>query len=449
MNDKYAESTAKIKSISKIQFSIVDNDETLANSVVKVTSSDLYEKNYPKQGGLCDLRMGTIDKQYRCQTCRCDLINCPGHFGHISLTTPVYNICFLKTLMKVIQCICIRCSKLLVEPDKRKLHNVYDQIKKNIECPFCSFVQPKWTLSNNGSHNITYETNGTIENISSNEVYNIMRKISNDDVTKLGLDPKYSHPKNMLIVNLPVIPPIVRPSVFVDNMVKSQDDLTHKLLEIIKVNNQLEKSIESQSSDHVIQEFWNLLQYHVTTYIDNTIPGVAQATQRTGRPIKSLSQRIKTKEGRVRGNLMGKRVDFSARTVITADSKLDLDELGVPAVISKNMTISETVTSFNKHILQRYVDVGPDPANIKQIGANYIFKDDKRKDLRFVKNVKLEIGDIVERHLKDGDYVIFNRQPSLHKMSMMGHRVKVMDHKTFRMNLSATSPYNADFDGSY
>jgi DNA-directed RNA polymerase beta' subunit len=263
----------------------------------------------------------------------------------------------------------------------------------------------------------------------------------------MGFHPVYSHPKNMIFEVLPVSPPVVRPSVMMDPSMRSQDDLTHKLLEIIKSNQQVEKCIKSKSPAGVLDEHLKLLQFHITTLIDNEIPGQPQATQRTGRPIKSICQRIKSKEGRVRGNLMGKRVDFSARTVITAEPNIRLDELGVPENIARNLTFSETVTAFNFDFLQKCVDHGPDPPNLHDVGAKFVTKGTQRKDLRFAKDIQLDIGDVVERHLMDGDYVVFNRQPTLHRMSMMGHRVKVMKGKTFRLNLSVCSSYNADFDG--
>lgn len=181
--------------------------------------------------------------------------------------------------------------------------------------------------------------------------------------------------------------------------------------------------------------------------MDNDIPGLPQALQKSGRPLKSIKARLKGKEGRIRGNLMGKRVDFSARTVITPDPNLELDELGVPRSIARTLTIPTTVTPFNIAYLQRLIENGPN----EHPGARYVIRPDgQRIDLRFARreqSLQLQPGWIVERHISDGDLVIFNRQPSLHKMSMMGHRIRVMPYSTFRLNLSVTTPYNADFDG--
>jgi len=452
MNSRYSFSAAPAGVAKCIKFSILSSDEIAEHSVVKVDSTDLFDKGVPKGNGLYDLRMGTIDKSFTCQTCNCDLINCHGHFGHIKLHKPMFNPSFIKTIYKILQCICMRCSKILVpnlETKLKKRQNAFkfafDTCKKVTKCAVCDISQPKWIFDNYAIF-CQFEENG---NVIKNQVYGstvlqILRKISNTECSILGFDPIYAHPKNMIIVNLLVPPPVVRPSVMMDSNSRTQDDLTHKLIEIVKTNNVLDK----QNQQSVYDEHLQLLQYHINTYIDNELPGQPQSTQRTGRPIKSISQRIRTKEGRVRGNLMGKRVDFSSRTVITAEPNIRLDELGVPIAIAKNMTISEVVTSYNKDFLERCVRNGVDN-NCCEPGAKFVIHNEtqKTKDLRFVKIDHLQIGDVVERHLMDGDYVVFNRQPTLHKMSMMGHRVKVMSGETFRLNLSATTPYNADFDG--
>lgn len=168
---------------------------------------------------------------------------------------------------------------------------------------------------------------------------------------------------------------------------------------------------------------------------------------KSGQPLKAIRERLKGKEGRLRGNLMGKRCDFTARSVITCDPNLKLDQLGVPKEIAMNMTIPEVVTEQNFQYLTNLVHNGP----FTWPGAKFIKRTDGRIiDLSVLQqrtDAHIEFGYTVERHLQDDDFVIFNRQPSLHKMSMMGHRIKVLEYQTFRLNLSVTTPYNADFDG--
>ena len=278
---------------------------------------------------------------------------------------------------------------------------------------------------------------------------NIFRHISTEEITKMGLSNDYARPEWMIITVLPVPPPPVRPSISVDggNGMRGEDDLTYKLGDIIRANGNVRRCETEGSPAHVVVEFEQLLQFHVATYMDNDIAGQPQALQKSGRPVKSIRARLKGKEGRLRGNLMGKRVDFSARTVITGDPNLSLDEVGVPRSIARTLTYPETVTPYNIQKLHQLVKNGPND----HPGAKYVIRDSgERIDLRHHKRageISLQYGWKVERHIIDGDYIIFNRQPSLHKESMMGHRVRVMPYSTFRLNLSVTSPYNADFDG--
>jgi DNA-directed RNA polymerase II subunit RPB1 len=281
-------------------------------------------------------------------------------------------------------------------------------------------------------------------------VLNIFRHISSDDIKRMGLSNDYARPEWMVITVLPVPPPPVRPSISMDGSGQGQrgeDDLTYKLGDVIKSNANVRRCETDGSPAHVMAEFESLLQFHVATYMDNDIAGMPKALQKSGRPVKSIRARLKGKEGRLRGNLMGKRVDFSARTVITGDPNLSLDEVGVPRSIARTLTYPETVTPYNIHKLHQLVRNGPNT----HPGAKYVIRDTgERIDLRHHKRageISLQYGWKVERHIVDGDAIIFNRQPSLHKESMMGHRVRVMPYSTFRLNLSVTSPYNADFDG--
>jgi len=278
---------------------------------------------------------------------------------------------------------------------------------------------------------------------------NIFRHISTEDIKLMGLSNDYARPEWMIITVLPVPPPPVRPSIAVDggNGMRGEDDLTYKLGDIIRANGNVRRCETEGSPAHVVNEFEQLLQFHVATYMDNDIAGQPQALQKSGRPVKSIRARLKGKEGRLRGNLMGKRVDFSARTVITGDPNLSLDEVGVPRSIARILTYPETVTPYNIQKLHQLVKNGPND----HPGAKYVIRDSgERIDLRHHKRageISLQYGWKVERHIVDGDFIIFNRQPSLHKESMMGHRVRVMPYSTFRLNLSVTTPYNADFDG--
>jgi DNA-directed RNA polymerase II subunit RPB1 len=417
--------------------------------------------------------MGVIDHNKTCVTCGQKNTFCPGHFGHINLVKPIFYVQFFDTVKKLLNCVCFRCSKILVDPNspevkalenkkisrQKKWDAMYKMCLKVKRCgqhttDGCGARKP--TITKDGMLRIGFEwrdlSTDTGDNIKkqtlmAEDVLQILRRISDRDSELLGLQPKYNRPEWMICTCLPVPPPAVRPSVRTETGQRQEDDLTHKLLMIVKVNKNLQQKIEKQtdkSHNDQIDMMTMLLQYEAATMIDNTNPSIPTAEQKTGRPIRSLTERLKSKDGRIRGNLMGKRVDFSARSVITPDPNISIDELGVPLKIAMNMTFPEIVTKYNKEEMYRLVRNGPDVYP----GAKHIKKYSTGITKR-LKNIDkssiiLEEGDIVERHMRNGDFILFNRQPSLHRMSMLGHRVRVMPFNTFRLNVCTTPCYNAD-----
>ncbi|KAF7272976.1 DNA-directed RNA polymerase II subunit RPB1-like [Rhynchophorus ferrugineus] len=484
------DSKAPLRTVKRVQFGILSPDEIRRMSVTEggIRYPETMEAGRPKMGGLMDPRQGVIDRQSRCQTCAGNMTDCPGHFGHIELAKPVFHIGYITKTIKILRCVCFYCSKMLVSPcnpkireivmkskgqPRRRLAFVYDLCKgKNIceggdemdikkdEQPDpnkkqshggCGRYQPSIRRS---GLDLTAEWKHINEDsqekkipLTAERVWEILKHITDEECFVLGMDPKYARPDWMIATVLPVPPLPVRPAVVMNGSARNQDDITHKLADIIKINAELEKNESSGAATHILTENVKMLQFHVATLVDNDMPGLPRAMQKSGKPLKSIKARLKGKEGRIRGNLMGKRVDFSARTVITPDPNLRIDQVGVPRSIAQNLTFPEIVTPFNFEKMSELVQRG----HSQYPGAKYIIRDNgERIDLRYhpkSSDLHLQCGYKVERHIRDGDLVIFNRQPTLHKMSMMGHRVKVLPWSTFRMNLSCTSPYNADFDG--
>ncbi|XP_052784228.1 DNA-directed RNA polymerase II subunit RPB1-like [Mya arenaria] len=490
------DSNATLRDAKRVQFGILGPDELRRLSVTEggLKYSETMEGGRPKLGGLMDPRQGVIDRSARCQTCAGNMSECPGHFAHIELAKPVFHVGFLTKTIKVLRCVCFYCSKLLVEPSNPKMKDVlsrskgqpgkrlsavYDLCRTRKECEGGDEMDTKLEKDDPGREgndakkkighggcgryqpiirrmglDLTCEWKKTNEEnqekkivLTAERVYEILKRISDEESTVLGMDPKFARPDWMVLTVMPVPPLCVRPAVVMFGSARNQDDLTHKLSDIIKANNNLKRNEQNGAAAHIIAEDTKMLQFHVATFTDNELPGLPRAVQKSGRPLKSVKQRLKGKEGRVRGNLMGKRVDFSARTVITPDPNLRIDQVGVPRTIAQNMTFPELVTPFN---IDRLHDLVRRGAN-QYPGAKYIVRENgERIDLRFhpkASDLHLQIGYKVERHMQDGDYVVFNRQPTLHKMSMMCHQVKILPWSTFRMNLSVTTPYNADFDG--
>ena len=275
-----------------------------------------------------------------------------------------------------------------------------------------------------------------------------LERIPDEDVELFGMDPKSARPEWMVLTVLPVPPVTARPSITLESGQRSEDDLTHKLVDIIRINQRFMENRDAGAPQLIIEDLWELLQYHVNTYFDNEIPGIPPARHRSGRPLKTMAQRLKGKEGRFRGSLSGKRVNFSARTVISPDPDIEIDEVGVPEEIAKELTITVNVTERNLELMRETVRRG----SKNHPGANYVRRADGRKVKVTESNhetlaEELDIGWKVERHLVDGDIVLFNRQPSLHRLSIMAHYVRVMPGKTFRLNPAVCPPYNADYDG--
>jgi DNA-directed RNA polymerase subunit A' len=450
--------------VGAIEFAMLSPALVKKMSVVKIVTPELYDADgYPIDSSLMDIKMGVIDPGLRCRTCGGKVRECSGHFGFIELARPVYHIRYIPMIYTFLRSTCGACDRILLStPDIDKWTERLSKIEKvrgesrkweitNLiinktktvkKCPHCETKQEKVKLVKpstfvEGSKKLTPV-----------DVRERLEKIPDTDIELLGLSPKAGRPEWTVLTLLPVPPVSVRPSITLESGERSEDDLTHKLGDIVRTNQRLFENLSAGAPEVIIEDLWDLLQYHVTTFFANNIAQVPPARHRSGRPLKTLAERIKGKEGRFRRNLAGKRVNFSARTVISPDSKLQIYEVGVPELIAKELTVPERVTEWNKDYLKKFVEAGPDAYP----SANYVITPDgKRKKIseetKEVILAELAPGYIVERHLMNKDIVLFNRQPSLHRMSIMAHRVKVLPFKTFRLNLCTVVPYNADFDG--
>tara|TARA_B100000575_G_scaffold294364_2_gene309861 strand:- start:10167 stop:14654 length:4488 start_codon:yes stop_codon:yes gene_type:complete len=469
------EYNVNIQKVGGVQFSILSPDEIRRRSVAEIYTNETYDGDIPKVGGLFDPRMGVLDHGKKCPTDELDNRHCPGYFGHIELAKPVFHIHFLKYTIKTLQSVCCRCSKLLISPDSPEIQAIMNTKRGanrfTAVTSLCSKIKRCGDKNNDGCGairpNIIRRESSSIGKLTAiwrakdnkeqeidsqilmeaEEVERILRRIDDTDIEALGYDKQMCRPEWLICSVLSVPPPAVRPSVRADNNTRMEDDITHKLCDILKTNKTLKYKIKQNANKKAVDEWYQLLQYHVATLINNNLPGIPPAQQRSGRPLKAIADRLKSKEGRVRGNLMGKRVDKSARSVITPDPRLKLNQLGVPIDICKNLTYAEKVNRFNKNKLLKLVRNGYSTYP----GAKSIKKkvDGKIVSLSVIDTSQIDLfeGDIVNRHLLKGDIVLFNRQPSLHKMSMMQHEVVPLPYKTFRLNVSVTTPYNADFDG--
>ncbi len=452
------------KKIESISFGVISPKMMIDAASAKIVTPELYDREgYPVDGGLMDLRLGVIDPGLVCKTDGLKLKESLGHFGYIELARPVIHIKFVRQILDLLRSTCKVCGRVLIPEEKvkryvamlnktgeeegletrrRKVKEIVAKYKVKDKCPHCNAKQEKIKIEK--PYNF-YEGETRLSPI---EVRARLEKTTEEDVLIFGFAPQNFRPEWMILTVLQIPPVTMRPSITLESGERSEDDLTHKLGDIVRINQRLFENINAGAPEVIIEDLWDLLQYHVTTFFDNEVAQLPPARHRGGQPLKTLTERIKSKEGRIRHNLAGKRTDFSARTVISPDPMIGLNEVGVPLSISMQLTIPEKVTEWNREHLRKLVENGPK----KYPGANYVIKPNGRRKT-ITDETKDEILEelseeyIVERHLINGDVALFNRQPSLHRMSMMCHQVKVLPGNTFRLNPAVCNPYNADFDG--
>ena len=465
---------------------------------------DLENDRAVVSNGPLDGRMGISNKTGKCQTCGESLQACNGHFGHVRLVLPVFHVGYFKRVIGILQEICKECSHILLPEQERRIFlremrrpgldnlrrlqiakRVNERCRKTRHCDNCGAINGVVKKAGSSALKITHDkfrafnTSAAVkkakppsksvfddsfeearkgntevaknshkaqDDMNALRVLNLFKRVSDTDCELLGLNPKEARPEMFLWQFIPAPPVCIRPSVGQD-AASTEDDLTAKLGDIVQSNINLKNALVKGAPVQTIMECWDYLQLQIAVYINSDVPGLNKAD--LGKPIRGFVQRLKGKQGRFRGNLSGKRVDFSGRTVISPDPNLRVDEVAVPELVAKNMTYPEVVTRYNKTKLQTRVRNG----RLKWPGVNYIVKKGStfRQFLKYgnLNNIaeQLQEGDTVERHLEDGDIVLFNRQPSLHKLSILAHFAKVRPHRTFRLNECVCNPYNADFDG--
>ncbi len=433
------------KKIGEIKFSLLSPEQIKKISVAKIVTPELYDiDGYPVDGGLMDLRLGAIDPGVRCRTCGGRIKECLGHPGSIDLAKPVIHLKYIPLIELGLRSFCHDCGKLMLTDKDCEKYSPSQRAKKakdQKKCPHCQANQEKVKLDKP-----TNFYKGRTR-IFATEIREHLIKIPDSEFRKIGVNTETCRPEWAILTSLLVPPVTVRPSIILETGERSEDDLTHKLSDIIRANQRLWENLNAGAPEVIIEDLWDLLQYHITTFFDNSVARVPPARHRSGQPLKTIEERIKGKEGRIRKNIAGKRVNYSGRTVVSPDPNLRINEVGIPFEIAKVVTVAEDVTDLNKNKLAKLIRNGEEWP-----GASYVLRPDGRKK-KITKELQEEIieeikpGYKVERHLQDGDVVLFNRHPSLHRASLMAHFVRVLPGRTFRMHPAAAAPYNADYDG--
>lgn len=452
------------KKIDRIGFRVISPSHIKKAAAITVTTAEIYDADgYPVEKGLMDPSMGVIDPGLKCKTCGGRLKTCPGHFGIINLSKPVVHILYVDKVYNFLKSSCGGCGRITLPEAKMEQwrekikkasreHDLYT-LRQHVsaviksastakKCPYCDTERKKIKIQKPTG----FEEEGG-RRIWPTEIRERLERIPDDDIELLGLDPDAARPEWMVLTVLSVPPITMRPSITLQTGERSEDDLTHKLTDVVRVNQRLLENINAGAPEIIVEDLWDLLQYHVTTFFNNNVSQIPPARHRSRRQLKTLAQRLIGKGGRFRQNLAGKRVNFCARSVISPDAYIEIDEVGIPKYIAKELTLPEQVTEWNMKWLKDLIkNVGNYPS------VNYVLTPDgKRKKItgETLKTTleELDVGWTVERNLLDNDIVVINRQPSLHRLSMQGHRVKIVPGKTIRLNPLVCTPYNADFDG--
>ncbi|WEL19227.1 DNA-directed RNA polymerase subunit A' [Candidatus Nanohalococcus occultus] len=429
------------RQIESLDFGILSNRKLQEIAVKEIDVAEVYDADgYPVEDGVMDPALGVIDPGMTCQTCGGRIRECQGHFGIIELSRPVVHVLYTKKVRNLLRFTNInengQVTCLIKDEEKslRKSNRMTEDPETGEEVPDVKIDKP-YSFRQDGNE------------IKPDEIRERLERIPEEIAEKIGVE---ANPEDLILTHVPVPPVTMRPSITLETGERSEDDITHKLVDIIRINKRLQNNIEIEAPDFIIDDLWELLQYHVSTLFYNDLSGVPPARHRSGRSLKSLIERVQGKEGRFRQNLIGKRVNFSARTVISPDPNIGINEVGVPYQVAEKLTIPEKITERNYEQAIEAIESSSDD----HPGANYVYQPDgKRRKITedntedLLEAIEPGNGWKVERHIKDGDVVLFNRQPSLHRMSIMAHRVRVLPYRTFRINPNVCAPYNADFDG--
>lgn len=472
-----------------IQYGLMTKEDMDSLSVMNITLADIQNFQNNKKSiddKFENIELGINNHLEICPTCNQRSTECPGHFATIELPFYIVNPIFYNEVISVLNSICLSCSRLLL--GNKKIINMITKLPKNnrlkelankskgqhctrkheledgkiLECPklFTEFSFRKNEIGNIKTIKVKFLPNSKMYcEVNLDILYKIIESIPNEDVQLMGLGD--SHPKYLLMNRILIIPPKTRPTVadgnkiYPDGLTKAYKEIINTISSYINTNHSDTKNdkndiLEKLDGDYLIlKEIYQsshefLLKIPILNSISNLINSSVPIGRTSGKTPSSSSftKKINGKYGLIRRYMMGKRVNFTARTVVGPSPNNSIEEIGIPKFIAKNLTVKMYVNDINKNIIDEFYKNGKIKSVIKSNG--------KYKDMKFnipSKGYNFEIGDIVQRELMDGDYVLANRNPTIHKQGMMGMKVFLVDENIFRLNLALTTPLNADFDG--
>lgn len=441
--------------VQDLCFYVLGNEENSIESNVTVMNKEVMKGDKPMKDGVYDAHMGTTDHNWVCHTCQCKKTVCPGHFGSIDLKYPVKSPMFREELLKWLKIICHNCGSTIAPlVSKVSSNKCLGDFVKNIKLfktchscgkPHMNVIKDKkkpaifYRIKEEGELIIKYE-------YFNHEIERTIQKISDETVLYMG-KPLRSHPKKFILRTLKVPPNTIRPDLRrVGGSRSSNSDTTALLKTIMEMNDALPDEISTIISPELADSYFNL-DMTVFAMLKGGGGGDIKLVTNKDKPPVAIAEHFPKKAGRIRRNLMGKRVEYMIRSVITGDALLKVDEVGIPLNHAKNLEIPEIVNNKNRNRLMLYFMNKSD----KYPGCKRIIKAENNRVYRIKildSNYQLQIGDTVLRDMITGDVVNFNRQPSLLFSSIVGMKVVVMETgNTLRLNPSICKMFNADFDG--
>lgn len=454
--------------LGHLEFNILSN--ALTKKMGYPIGVDATDRDVTGEHGIYSLYMGPYEDEDEnvedpsCIICGEKFSVCAGHFGYIKLEIPVIHPLYQTLLHHILSAACHQCGNIIVTETRLKTNLMIERVsehkrssvlykeltkirkQKNKEkCPHCASVLYPIVFKK-ADKTFFLNINDELHKIPYDEILSILKCIKSMSKTMHYLGFTGVNIDGMIIKYLTVVPNIARPPVYVDGA-QCDDDLTTMYTNIIKVNYNIKKLLTGKITgkkvllDPIKQidvEYSKLINFIETLINNKQIKG--KKTGGANKNYKTFRGRIKGKQGRMRRNVQGKRNNFTARTVASAGPELELDEIGVPEYIAKRMTTQERVNQLNIEELSKL---------IHSREARYIIRGGEHLDTGIKKmvNFELQLGDMVERPLKNGDWAIMHRHPTLHSGSMQGVRVRITSGYTFKANLSQTTPMNLDFDG--
>lgn len=449
----------------------------------KLKSYDVVSSGSDGPGTVNDPRGGTVSTIIKCS--ECGQIDCPGHFGLINFPdTPIINPIAVDIVINILSVVCNDCGNILVTKDFLKDKGILDlrfekrlaRMKnecKNIRCVSsnkkCVGNKPTTQCGDRRTFDTTYaKKTGNLryklgrsdklyylpitDNISSldKNKHSVNPNRPNDNVMAIFKIIEMSKetmeilgftgdvkPSDLILKGLLVISILARPPRYISGSLK-MDPLTDAYIKIAgkAIRLKTEKaSVDSGSSNTAVRT------EDLYTSIKELI-FKSDEKKKTNQSFKSIFELIQGKESLMRGVLMGKRGNFSGRTVAGPDPTLKFGQIGFPNAWVNQLTKPIHVVAHNKEYLTKLLREGK---------ITHITR--KNEGMRRLctkacqEKLNINIGDKLERWMQDGDLFINNRQPTLHRQSMMGYEIVLGDPYTIRLHLSVTTPMNCDFDG--